>query len=126
VTDERDLLFYDGECGFCHGAARFVRKRDRSGLFNYAPLQGEEFQQAVSRDQRSRLPDSLVLFSRKKGLLTRSNAALYIFSRLPQPWPFYAGILRLVPRPLRDFGYDQFARFRRKLFPRPESCELEK
>jgi predicted DCC family thiol-disulfide oxidoreductase YuxK len=122
---DRDLLFYDGECGFCHGTARFVRRRDRRGLFAYAPLQGEEFLQAVPEDQRSRLPDSLVLLSREQGLLTRSSAALYIFSRLPQPWPFYAGILRLVPRPIRDFGYDLFARLRRRLFPAPKSCELE-
>jgi predicted DCC family thiol-disulfide oxidoreductase YuxK len=123
--DDRDLLFYDGECGFCHGAARFVRRRDRRELFAYAPLQGEEFRQAVPDDQRSRLPDSLILLSRQQGLLTRSAAAIYIFSRLPQPWPFYAGILRIVPRPLRDAGYDLFARFRRRLFPAPKSCKLE-
>jgi predicted DCC family thiol-disulfide oxidoreductase YuxK len=102
-----------------------VRRRDRQGLFAYAPLQGEELRQAVPEDQRSRLPDSLVLLSREKGLLTRSTAALYIFSRLPQPWPFYAGILRLVPRPIRDFGYDLFARVRRRLFPAPKTCELD-
>jgi predicted DCC family thiol-disulfide oxidoreductase YuxK len=125
MTSEHDLLFYDGECGFCHGSARFVRKRDRKGQFEYAPLQGERFRQAVPEEQSSRLPDSLILLSREKGLLTRSSAGLYIFSKLPQPWPFYAGILRLVPRPLRDLGYDLFARFRRKLFPAPKSCDLD-
>lgn len=123
--DDRDLLFYDGECGFCHGTARFVRRRDRHGRFAYAPLQGEEFRRAVGEEQRSRLPDSLILLSRERELLTRSAAALYIFSRLPQPWPFYAGVLRLVPRPIRDLGYDLFARFRRKLFPVPKSCTLD-
>jgi predicted DCC family thiol-disulfide oxidoreductase YuxK len=123
---ERDLLFYDGECGFCHGTARFVRKRDRKGQFEFAPLQGERFNQAVPADQRSRLPDSLVLLTREKGLLTRSTAGLYIFSKLPQPWPLYAGALRLIPRPIRDFAYDLFARFRRRLFPAPQSCELER
>ncbi|HZS27996.1 MAG TPA: DUF393 domain-containing protein [Candidatus Angelobacter sp.] len=122
---ERDLLFYDGECGFCHGTARFVRKRDRNGQFEFAPLQGEKFLKVIPQEQRSHLPDSLVLLSREDGLLTRSTAGLYIFSRLPQPWPFYAKILRLIPRPLRDFGYDLFARVRRKLFPAPKSCELD-
>lgn len=124
MVSERDLLFYDGECGFCHGTARFVRKRDRKGQFEYAPLQGDRFCEEISAEQSAHLPDSLILLSRKKGLLTRSSAALYIFSRLPQPWPFYASVLRLVPRPIRDFGYDLFARFRRRLFPAPESCEL--
>ena len=35
------ILFYDGHCGLCHSAVKFVLKHDRRALFRFAPLQGE-------------------------------------------------------------------------------------
>ena len=39
TTQGPHLLLYDGECGFCHWAVRFVLARDRKGLFHFAALQ---------------------------------------------------------------------------------------
>src|SRR6185503_7836994 len=37
--DPHHLLLYDGECGFCHGAVRFVLAHDRRAAFRFAALQ---------------------------------------------------------------------------------------
>ncbi|MEZ6020031.1 MAG: DCC1-like thiol-disulfide oxidoreductase family protein [Planctomycetota bacterium] len=35
-----DLVLYDGECGLCHGAVRFLLAEDTTARFRLAPLQG--------------------------------------------------------------------------------------
>ncbi|HZH02738.1 MAG TPA: DCC1-like thiol-disulfide oxidoreductase family protein [Myxococcaceae bacterium] len=39
-ASDSDILFYDGGCGLCHRAVRFVLARDPAGRFRFAPLGG--------------------------------------------------------------------------------------
>jgi predicted DCC family thiol-disulfide oxidoreductase YuxK len=58
-------------------------------------------------------------------LLVRSNAFLHILRRLGGVWKFLAGVLRVVPRPLRDFVYDVIASVRFRIFgTRDELCPV--
>jgi len=112
-----EILFYDGHCGLCHRAVKFVLKHDRSGTaFRFAPLQGETFRSAVPVDRRAGLPDSTVVQTRDGSLLVRSEAAVYVLRRLPGGWKALAAIVAVVPRPLRDLAYDFIARVRYRLF----------
>lgn len=121
--ERRDQLFYDGTCGLCHRATRFVLAEDRSGTaFTFAPLQGETFAAAIPGEQRARLPDSAVLRTGTGDVLTRSDAVLYMLQRLGGLWRVSAAGLRLVPRTLRDRLYDLVARIRYRLFARPETA----
>lgn len=114
-----DTLFYDGSCGLCHRAVRFVLKRDRAGgHFRFAPLHGQAFQSKVPVAQRANLPESLVLQTAAGRLLTRSNALIHVLRRLGGPWPAAAALLAAVPRPLRDAAYDVVARTRFAIFGR--------
>lgn len=116
-----DLMFYDGHCGLCHRAVRFVLDQDREGkLFRFAPLQGETFQRLVASEQRETLPDSVVVMTADGRLLARSEAGLHILRRLGGGWKVLAGVLGVVPRELRDFVYDFVARVRFRVFGRRE------
>lgn len=119
------ILFYDGNCGLCHGAVLFVMKRDAVGVFRFAPLQGETLQQLVSAEVRAVLPDSLVLWQEDGTLLIRSRAVVAMLKRLPRPWPVMGFLLGILPRFLRDFGYDCVAKVRHRLFKKPGgACPL--
>jgi predicted DCC family thiol-disulfide oxidoreductase YuxK len=112
-----ELLFYDGHCALCHGAVKFVLKRDRSGgAFRFAPLQGETFQSLVSASQRATVPDSIVVLTHTDALLVRSNAFIHILRRLGGGWKILGGALAVVPRPVRDLAYDFVARVRYRVF----------
>ena len=116
-AQETEYIFYDGHCGLCHRAVKFVLKHDRTGnAFRFAPLQGETIKSLLSADQRSSLPDSFVVLTRDRTLLTRSNASLYAMQRLGGAWRPLAKILSRVPRGLRDFVYDFVARVRYRAF----------
>src|ERR1700735_242776 len=120
------MLFYDGHCGLCHRAVRFVVRHDRSGhAFRFAPLQGETFRERVFLPQRETLPDSMVVLTGDGSLLTRSDALIYILRRLGGGWKLLAGVLGVIPRPLRDFVYDFVARVRYRIFGRrDEYCPV--
>ena len=119
------ILFYDGGCGLCHGAVLFVLKRDREGAFRFAPLEGETFTAEVPEPLRAALPDSLALKEADGRLLTRSTAVAALLRRLGGFWAFLGGLLWIIPRPLRNLGYDLVAKVRHRLFKKPEgACPL--
>lgn len=119
LTQQREIVFYDGHCGLCHRGVKFVLKHDRSGTaFRFAPLQGETFQARVPVDQRANLPKSIVVQTRDGSLLMRSNAWIHILRRLGGGWKVMAAFMAVVPRPLRDVVYDFVARIRYRVFGR--------
>ena len=40
---EPEILYYDGDCGFCHRTVRFVIALDRGEAFRFAPIDGSTF-----------------------------------------------------------------------------------
>ncbi len=121
-----ELLFYDGQCGLCHRACRFVLAEDVAGdLFAFAPLQGETFTARLVPEQRRDLPDSIVLLTEDGRVLTRTNALIHLGHRLGGLWRPLAFSARLVPRPLRDGAYATLAAIRHRLFASPKDlCPL--
>ena len=117
-----ETLFYDGQCGLCHTAVRFVIAEDRmpGGAFRFAPLGGETFQAAIPNPLV--LPDSLVLLSDDGRILTRSRAVLHAGRRLGGLWRVMAWLIGLLPTGLLDHGYNAMARVRYRLFARPQDA----
>jgi len=108
-----NMVYYDGHCGMCHGAVKFILRHDRVGnRFSFAPLQGSTFLQCVSVQQRARIGDTLVLQQPDGNLLRKSTAWIYIFRELGGPWGVVAWVLAIVPQTARDFGYDVISRNR--------------
>ncbi|MGB9009651.1 MAG: DCC1-like thiol-disulfide oxidoreductase family protein [Candidatus Acidiferrales bacterium] len=121
-----ESLFYDGHCGLCHRAVKFVLKHDRSGrAFRFAPLQGETFAAQIPAERRAGLPDSIVVLTGDGAILVRSAAFLHILRRLGGGWAVLASVLGVIPRGLRDFVYDFVARVRYRVFGRrDEVCPI--
>jgi predicted DCC family thiol-disulfide oxidoreductase YuxK len=121
-----EIVFFDGNCGLCHRAVRFLLSADREGrAFVFAPLFGETFAQEVPETERASIPDSLVLKTREGRFFVRSDAVLYAMNRLGGVYRWLSVLGRVVPRAVRDFFYDGVAKLRHKLFARPESvCPL--
>ena len=117
-------LFYDGDCGLCHAAVRFVLAEDREGrAFRFAPLSSESFARVAPIEVRATLPDSIVVALRDGALLVRSAAALEIAARLGGLWRALARVTALLPAALLDRLYDAIARNRKRFVgPPADSC----
>jgi predicted DCC family thiol-disulfide oxidoreductase YuxK len=118
-----ETIFYDGDCGLCHRAVRFVLAEDRLGTtFRFAPLASDAFREKVSEAQRQSLPDSIVVQTHQQELLMKSTAVFYIMQRLGGLWRIIAIICGLIPRPIRDGLYDRIAAVRKKIFAAPPAA----
>jgi predicted DCC family thiol-disulfide oxidoreductase YuxK len=123
---ETELLGYDGGCGLCHRAVRFILAEDRSGAaFRFAPLDSAAFRNALPEAMRSQLPDSFVVLTADRKVLTRSAAVRHLLYRLGGLWRVSGVAAAVFPTPLLDRAYDLVARIRGRLFSRPAAaCPL--
>jgi len=123
---DHSTVFYDGGCGLCHRAVRFAIAHDADGSrFRFASLQSEGFRRRVPAAARAGLPDSIVTLTPDGTLLVRSAAVIHVLDRVGGGWKVAGRLLRLVPRSVRDAGYDTVARVRYLLFRRPaEACPV--
>ncbi|HYD48625.1 MAG TPA: DCC1-like thiol-disulfide oxidoreductase family protein [Terriglobales bacterium] len=128
MADQPAILFYDGVCGLCNGAVRFVLRHDRAERVRVAPLQSDLAKETLRRfgkdvDQL----DTMYLFTPAAAgepvLLERSDAAIETMQLFGGPWRM-AGVLRLVPRSWRDRAYDWVAANRYRWFGKYDSCPL--
>jgi len=118
---QNPVILFDGVCNLCSGSVRFIINRDPSGIFKFAPLQSETGKNLVSQfDLSNRKLDSIILIENSNYYL-RSTAALKIAQRLGALWPLLS-LLRLVPRPVRDYIYDIVARNRYKWYGKSVEC----
>ena len=115
------VILFDGVCNLCNGWVQFVISHDPSARFRFASFQspaGRRLSLANGVD-----PDALKSFFLLSDgtLLARSDAAIEVVVRFGGFWRLL-GILRLVPRPLRDWVYSVVARNRYRLFGKREAC----
>lgn len=124
--DVSERVFFDGACGLCHGAVRFLIAEDPGkGILRYAPLGGPTFQAAVPKKLQAHLPDSILVLTDRGELLDRSRAILHALGRLGGLWRIVAFLGEAVPLVLRDHLYDLIAKRRHRWFATPdEACPL--
>ena len=120
------VLLYDGVCGFCNKSVQLILDHDRRGEMRFAALQSDYGQAVIERHPELRGVDSVAFVeSHAAGerVYIRSDAALKVAAYLGGFWKIFLAA-RVLPRALRDFCYDLFARNRYKFFGKYDSCML--
>lgn len=130
------ILLYDGVCGLCNRTVQFVLQRDRGGAFRFASLQSDVARRILANYGVS--PSDLDTFyvvtdfargspvevAQKQTLLARSDAAIFVLQELGSIWRVAGGLLRMLPRSLRDWVYESVARRRYRMFGRYDACPI--
>jgi predicted DCC family thiol-disulfide oxidoreductase YuxK len=121
-------VLFDGECQLCDSSVQWLLSRDRGAALRFGSLQGETG--AAVRARHPALPplDETVVLVEEPGtsrerVRVRSDGALAILARLGGAWRL-AGLLRAVPRPLRDAVYRFVARRRKRWFGTLAACRV--
>ncbi len=127
--DGGPILLYDGVCALCNWMVRFILARDHSGIFRFAPLQGEFAREVLTRHGRNPAALGTVIVVDALGgpgerLLDRSSAVAFVLQRLSRTWRVFGAILKAIPAPLRNLGYDIVAAFRYRTFGKYDACPL--
>jgi predicted DCC family thiol-disulfide oxidoreductase YuxK len=118
----RSIVLFDGVCNFCSDSVNFIIRHDTRNRFVFAPLQSEKGIELRAKYGIDDNIDSIVLIEDDRAF-TKSTAALQIAKRLGGIWALaYAFIV--VPRPVRDYLYEVFAKYRYRLFGKKDECML--
>ncbi len=117
------IILFDGVCNFCNSSVNYVIDHDPTGYFKFAALQseaGEKLKEKFGIDSFE--TDSVILVENDKAFV-RSAAALKVARKLKGPASFLY-VFTIIPRPIRDLLYDQFAKRRYKFFGERDACMM--
>lgn len=120
--ENNPIILFDGVCNFCNGAVQFIIKNDKKRLFKFASLQSSFGEQLLIEHPELAKLDTVILLTNSK-IETHSDAALGIVKRL-NGWPKLLYCFIVIPKPIRNFFYKQFAINRYKLFGKSEVCMI--
>ena len=118
------IVFYDGECRLCSGAAAWALARDTAGRLRATPYQAPEARAMLGEEGLARAARELLVWSAAEGVRGGSDAIGAMLRRLPGWKP--AGVLLGAP-PIRWFARPVYrwiaARRRAVPCPLPERGE---
>lgn len=126
TSSAEPVLLYDGVCGFCNKSVQMILRHDRRGTLRFAAVQSDYGLAVVERHPELRGVDSVIYVERAQGgerVHVRTDAALKVAAYLGGAWKLFL-VGRLVPRRLRDYFYDLFARNRYRFFGKYDTCML--
>jgi predicted DCC family thiol-disulfide oxidoreductase YuxK len=128
----RGLMLFDGLCGLCNSAVRWVTRHDHADAFRFVPQQSALAAAILSRhgiDRETMLRSNSVYLVLDAGtdrerLLTQSDVTVNMLLLLGGRWRFLGYLLRAVPAFARNAAYGLFARNRYRLTGRYQVCPL--
>ncbi len=107
----------------CNRWVVWVLNRDAGKLLYFTSNRSELGQRIIeSFDLRGVEKSTVLVFDGHK-IFSRSEAILFVMGLLPAPY-CWLRILKLVPRFLRDWGYNLVAALRYRVFGRVSECAL--
>jgi len=115
------VILFDGVCNLCNGFVKFVLKRDKNKIFQFASLQSIYGSGLLAYFNYQNIkPETIVLYDGEK-ILTESDAVIMILGSLKGIWKSVV-IFKLVPTFIRNWFYRLIARNRYKFFGKKEEC----
>jgi len=123
AQDGSAIVVFDGVCVLCSGWVGFLLRHDRTQQFRFAAMQGEAGKRLLAAHGLDPDDPMSFLLLDASGARTDSDAIIAVLARLGGAWRVM-GLLRWIPRGLRDPLYRQLARNRYRWFGRRDACYL--
>lgn len=114
MSENRKIVFYDGDCGFCNKTVQFVLNHEKNHVLYFASLQSE-FSIRFFEEQNLLPPDlSTFYFWNGRKMFSKSDGVLRVVKYLKLPYPLLLSGY-ILPGLLRDSMYDFIAKRRHRL-----------
>ena len=111
-----NVIYYDGECGLCHLAVRFILRVDSKSNFYFSPLS--------NLDINLKNIDSIIL-KRDNKVFYEGMAIIMIFQNIDNNWNYLAKVLKLIPINVLDTAYRWVSRNRARIsVKKVSSCPM--
>ena len=121
-----NVLLLDGDCGLCHRLAMFMNKNlDSMKKIKFQPIESTSSKKLIqSFPKKQQNMDTVYLYMNGKSY-TRSSAAIRCLLFLKWYWKIWFPLIWIVPLPLRNFVYKIIAKYRHRIFSKPEVCSFQ-
>ena len=111
-----NVIYYDGECGLCHLAVKFILRVDSKSKFYFSPLS--------KLDNDLKNIDSII-FKKGNKVFYEGQAIIMIFENIDNKWYYLAKVLKLIPINVLDTAYRWVSRNRAKVsVKKVSSCPI--
>lgn len=116
------IILFDGSCGLCHRAVRFVLRHERASVITFASLQSATGTSLLSQHRIPVETDAMVLVEGDSAYVAGVAAVrLSRYLRAPYCW---LAVFRILPDGFLNACYRQIAKRRLRWFGSVEACEL--
>jgi predicted DCC family thiol-disulfide oxidoreductase YuxK len=115
------IILFDGVCNLCNRSVNFIISKDSKDIFRFATLQSDIGMSLMSQHGiNTTKTDSVILIDTNK-YHERSSAILQIVKDLSGGYALLYFFI-IVPKCIRDWGYDYIAKNRYKWYGKKDSC----
>lgn len=112
--NEKSIVFYDGDCGFCNHVVRLVLKFEKKPEIYFCALQSD-FAKNFFLANHGQVPSlETFYFFTDYQLYSQSNGALALVRKLKFPFPLFQ-FFRIIPVCQRDQLYRFIAKIRHRI-----------
>ncbi len=124
LPEHKQLILFDGICNLCNSSVQYVIKHDKKDIFMFTPLQSDIGKQIIKEFSIDTTKvDSILLYSKEKGLKSKSTAALQVSKQLGFPTNLLS-IFLIIPAAIRNWVYDYVAKNRYKWYGKKDECMI--
>lgn len=122
LSKHKKIILFDGICNLCNASVQYIIEHDKNNTFFFAALDSAIGLEIIKTHEiNTRQTDSILLYTPKKGVASKSTAALKIAYHLSFPNNLLI-ILIIIPPFIRNRVYDYIAKNRYKWFGKKETC----
>jgi predicted DCC family thiol-disulfide oxidoreductase YuxK len=128
VQGANHVILFDGVCKLCHAWSRFIIRFDKAQKFKLAAVQSKEGAALMSyyQLQAADTPKDqykTMYYLEDGQVYEKSTAFIRIMAAMPYPWRLLS-VFRVIPRCIRDGGYNIIATYRYAIFGKYSQCTL--
>ncbi len=123
MTVKNNIILFDGVCNFCNYWVNFVIKNNKKNNLKFSALQGIAAKEILVKFGLNTTNLTSVILVKDDKIYTQSSAVFYISKELNWPWKILYAFL-IIPKFIRDFIYNLFAKNRYKWFGKKETCRI--
>lgn len=117
------VILFDGVCNFCNRTVNLMIKYDQFRVLKFSPNQSVAGQKMAKEFEIDTQAIKTVIAIIEGKVYFKTDAIIEISKRL-SGWPRIFSLLKFIPKPIRDFFYDIFAKYRYTIFGKKPHCML--
>ncbi|MEC7173678.1 MAG: DCC1-like thiol-disulfide oxidoreductase family protein [Bacteroidota bacterium] len=118
-SPQHHVVFIDSICVLCNRLSRILIRLDAKKQFLFSTLDSPYAKKTLLQPKE----DTILVFSQKGMIYTKSKAILFIVRQLP--YVKWIGILfQIIPTFILDHLYDRIAKNRYRWFGKHDACPL--